>query len=79
MQKKIINNVQTKTETSSDREVRTRCYICEHILLEQTMFGHDFGVGPRLEFPVVRGDASTATAPVFDSVRVNIISHIPPA
>jgi hypothetical protein len=43
------------------------------------MFGHDFGVGPRLEFPAVRGDASTATASVFDSVRVNIISHIPPA
>jgi hypothetical protein len=43
------------------------------------MFGHDFGVGPRLKFSAVRGDASTATAPVFDSVRVNIIPHIPPA
>jgi hypothetical protein len=75
----ISNTLQTRTETSSDREVCTRCYAREHILLEQTMFGHDFGVGPRLEFPVVRGDASTATAPGFNSMRVNIISHIPPA
>jgi hypothetical protein len=43
------------------------------------MFGNDFGVGPRLEFPAVRGDASTATAPVFNSVRVKNIAHIPPA
>jgi hypothetical protein len=43
------------------------------------MFGHDFGVGPRLEFFVVSVDAYNSTAPVFYSVRVKIISHIPAA
>jgi hypothetical protein len=46
-------------------------------MLQQSTFGHDFGVGPRLTFPTIRGDADTATEAVVDGVRVNIITHIP--
>jgi hypothetical protein len=49
----------------------------EHIRLEQTMFGHDFGVGPHITLPAVRKDTGTSTEPVTDGVRVNITTHIP--
>jgi hypothetical protein len=45
-------------------------------MLQQSTFGYEFGVGPRLSFPVIRGGGGTATE-VADGVRVNIMTHIP--
>jgi hypothetical protein len=71
--------LQCLTDVLPDREVRVRCYVREHIMLLQTMFGAWFGIGPRQKPPAV-SKVSKVNNQVAQSVchgtRVNLITHL---
>jgi hypothetical protein len=68
--------LQCLTDVLPDREVRVRCYIREHIMILQKMFGAWFGIGPRQKPPAGAKVNIHVAQSVCHGTRVNIITHI---
>jgi hypothetical protein len=86
----IVNSTLVMSEKDDDAYTRERvkAYTKAHIqFLQSTMFGHMFGVGPRLVYPKIdrvpdpiggrKRTESHCSKPVMNGVLVNCITHLP--
>jgi hypothetical protein len=70
------DTLQRLTDVLPNHEVRVRCYVREHIMLIQTMFGALVVIGPRQEPPSGAKVNNHVSQSVCHGTRVNIITHL---
>jgi hypothetical protein len=70
------HTLQCLTDVLPVREVRVRCYVREHIMLLQKMFGAWFGIGPRQKPPAVSKVNNQVAQSLCHGTRVNLITNL---